>query len=81
MAEVYATGLDPSVITLGDLVLTETPRLSQTDEFSKVICFMQSTGLDHLLVVDQNGFLVGAVSRKDLFNRMTENNKEKSQRD
>lgn len=72
VAEVYATGLDPSVITLGDLVMAETPRLSQTDEFSKVIGFMQNTGHDHLLVVDENGFLVGAVSRKDLFNRMTE---------
>ena len=72
VAEVFATGLDPRVITLGDLVVTETPRLSQTDELSQVIGLMQSKGLDHLLVVDHDGYLVGTVSRKDLFNLMSE---------
>lgn len=70
VAEVFATGLDPSVITLGDLVVGETPRLSQTDELSQAIGFMQNKGLDYLLVVNKDGNLIGTVSRKTLFNVM-----------
>jgi len=72
VAEVYATGLDPRVITLGDLLVAETPRLSQTDDLSNAIGLMQNKGLDYLLVVNQQGHFVGSVSRKDLFNIMTE---------
>ena len=78
VAEVYATGLDPRVITLGDLLVAETPRLSQTDELSQAIGLMQNKGFDHLLVVDQLGHLVGSVSRKDLFNIMIEKNMQQS---
>ena len=80
VAEVYATGLDPRVITLGDLLVAETPRLSQTDDLSQAIGLMQNKGLDHLLVVDQQGHLVGSVSRKDLFNIMTEKHTQQSYR-
>jgi len=73
IAEIYATGLDPSVMTLGDFVVEDTPRLSQSDELSDAIYVMQTKGLDHLLVIDHEGRLAGTVSRKSLFNVMDEN--------
>jgi len=74
ITEVYATGLDPRVITVGDLIVLGTPRLSQTDELSQAIFFMHTKGLDHLLVVDHDEYLIGTVSRKHLFDLMAKKN-------
>ena len=48
IAEIYATGLDPNVMTLGDFVVEDTPQLSQSDKLSDAIYVMQTKGLDHL---------------------------------
>ncbi len=71
-SRVYATELDPSVITLGDIVLSDSDTLYEDAELPETIQAIRSQGLHHLLVINQRGDLIGTISKNDLFDAMAQ---------
>jgi len=67
VVEVVAPGLDPKVITVGDIML---PHLSTIEEDAGVfdaIKLMTSKGIRRLPVVNKYGSLIGILTLDDLF--------------
>ena len=68
---VYAIDLDPSVITLGDIV-ADLGKLSEDDDLVEAVQAIRSQGLHHLMVVNQGGDLIGTISTADLIGAMAQ---------
>ena len=63
---VVATGLDPAVFTLGDLLLKDA--ITCTEDLDATACLqqMRTHAIRRMPVMDQNGILVGIITVDDL---------------
>lgn len=66
IVEILATGLDPAVITVGDIMSTELVTARETDEVNEVLRVMRAKGVRRMPVVDAEGQLAGIVTVDDL---------------
>jgi CBS domain-containing protein len=69
---VVATGLDPGVFTLGDLVIKDLVSAREDEGVFEVIQKMRSHGIRRMPVLDQSGGLVGIISVDDLVQLLAE---------
>ena len=67
VVEVIAPELDPSVMTVGDIMVSNLAIVDQESGIFEVIQLMSNKGVRRLPVVDKNGGLVGIVTLDDLF--------------
>jgi CBS domain-containing protein len=66
VTRILATGLDPSVLTAGDIIWSESTGARVTDSVSETLQLLQATRRTSLPVVDGDGCLAGVVSLDDL---------------
>ena len=66
VVEVIATGLDPAVITVGDIMESGLVVGRETDTIPETLEVMRSKGVRRLPTVDGDGQLVGIVTVDDL---------------
>lgn len=63
---VIARGLDPGAITVADCVMKSLKTVSPALELEDAARIMREKGFRHLVVVDEQGELVGVFSMRDL---------------
>jgi CBS domain-containing protein len=63
---VVATGLDPAVFTLGDLLLKDPVTCREDTDIPTCLKQMRTHGVRRLPVVDKSGMLVGIITVDDL---------------
>jgi CBS domain-containing protein len=66
VVEIVAPGLDATVITVGDIMVTKLVTVKESSGVFEAIQCMRSKGIRRLPVVDDNGGLVGIVTLDDL---------------
>jgi CBS domain-containing protein len=66
VVEIVAPGLDPKVITVGDIMLPHLSSIEEDAEVFHAIKLMTSKGIRRLPVVDNNGSLIGILTLDDL---------------
>lgn len=64
--EIVAPGLDPSVITVGDIMQPHLSTIEEDAEVFHAIKLMTSKGIRRLPVIDKYGSLVGILTLDDL---------------
>jgi CBS domain-containing protein len=69
---VVATGLDPAVFTVGDLLTRDLVTVHEDEGILKCMQHMRSNGVRRMPIVDDQGGLVGIVSIDDLFQMLSE---------
>lgn len=69
---VVATGLDPNVFTLGDVVVRELITAREDEGVFECIQKMRAHGVRRMPVVDREGGLVGIISVDDLVQLLAE---------
>jgi CBS domain-containing protein len=69
---VVATGLDPAIFTVGDLVVRDLVTAREDDGVFETIQRMRSHGIRRMPVVDRDGALVGIISVDDMVQLMAE---------
>lgn len=72
VVEVLALGLDASVITVGDIMLTGPATVSERTGVYETIQYMRDKAVRRLPVVNEQGELVGIVSMDDLLSLLAE---------
>jgi CBS domain-containing protein len=66
VTRILATGLDPSVLTAGDIIWSESTGARVTDSVSETLQLLQGSKRISLPVIDGDGSLAGVVSLDDL---------------
>lgn len=66
VVEVVAPGLDPKVITVGDIMLPHLSTIEEDAEVFDAIRLMTSKGIRRLPVIDKYGSLTGILTLDDL---------------
>lgn len=66
VVEIVAPGLDPKVITVGDIMLPHLACIEEERGVFDAIKLMTSKGIRRLPVVDSNGSLIGILTLDDL---------------
>jgi len=66
VVEIVAPGLDPKVITVGDIMLPHLACIEEDRGIFDAIKLMTSKGIRRLPVVDNNGSLIGILTLDDL---------------
>ena len=66
VTRVVALGLDSSVVTVGDMLWSSSPRARVSDTVTQALERLSSAGADALPVLDSEDRLVGVVSLEDL---------------
>lgn len=66
VVEIIATGLDPAVITVGDIMVPGLATVKENIGVFEAIRYMRGKGVRRLPVVDNDGCLVGIVTLDDL---------------
>lgn len=66
VVEIIAPGLDPKVITVGDIMLPHLACIEEDRDIFDAIKLMASKGIRRLPVVDNNGSLIGILTLDDL---------------
>jgi CBS domain-containing protein len=66
VVEILAPGLDSTVITVGDIMVTKLATVKESSGIFEAFQYMRSKGIRRLPVVDDDGGLVGIVSLDDL---------------
>lgn len=66
VVEIVAPGLDPKVITVGDIMLPHLACIEEERGIFDAIKLMTSKGIRRLPVVDSNGSLIGILTLDDL---------------
>lgn len=66
VVEVVAPGLDPSVITVGDIMVPELATVTENIGVFEAIQYMRTKGVRRLPVVGGNGGLIGILAVDDL---------------
>jgi CBS domain-containing protein len=66
VVEIVAPGLDSTVITVGDIMVTKLVTVKESTGVFEAIQCMRKKGIRRLPVVDDNGGLVGIVTLDDL---------------
>lgn len=72
VVEIMATGLDPSTITVGDIMAPGLVTAREGDELLPTIELMHARGVRRLPVIDAEGALSGIVSIDDLVQVMSD---------
>lgn len=72
VVEIMATGLDPAVITVGDIMVPELVTVKESTGIFEAIQYMRSRAVRRLPVVDENGVLVGILALDDLLELLSE---------
>lgn len=70
--EVVAPGLDPKVITVGDIMASSLASVNEDTGVFEAIQYMRSRGVRRLPVVDRDGGLTGIVTLDDLLALLAE---------
>ncbi len=66
VVEVVATGLDPAVITVGDIMLAGLLKIEEQAGVFDAIRLMSGKGVRRLAVVKKEGELIGVITMDDL---------------
>ena len=66
VVEVVATGLDPAVLTVGDIMLGHLAVLQENTGVYEAVCHMRDQGVRRMPVVAKDGSLVGILTLDDL---------------
>ncbi|WP_435626449.1 CBS domain-containing protein [Candidatus Ferrigenium straubiae] len=66
VVEIVAPGLDPSAITVGDIMVSDLATVTENIGVFEAIQYMRTRGVRRLPVVDGNGGLVGILAVDDL---------------
>ena len=72
VTRIMATGLDPAVLTAGDLVWSETADLDAANDVCEMLESLRATGSDPLPVIDRQGGVAGAILPSDLLLALAE---------
>ena len=72
VVEVMATDLDPSVITVGDIMERELVSVKDATGIFEAIQYMHSKSVRRLPITDENGGLLGILSLDDLLELLSE---------
>ena len=72
VVEIMATGLDQTVITVGDIMIQELATVKESTGVFESIQYMRSKTVRRLPVVDENGELVGILALDDLLEVLSE---------
>lgn len=72
VVEIMATGLDQTVITVGDIMIQELATVKESTGVFESIQYMRSKAVRRLPVVDENGALVGILALDDLLELLSE---------
>lgn len=66
VVEIMAPGLDPAVITVGDIMASELATVMENIGVFEAIQYMRTKGVRRLPVVDDKGGLIGILTLDDL---------------
>lgn len=72
VVEIMAPGLDPAVITAGDIMSPELVTVKENTGVYEAIQYMRAKGVRRLPVVDDRGSLIGILTLDDLLELLTE---------
>lgn len=72
VVEIMATGLDPTAITVGDVMTPELAVVKEDAGLYESIQYMRSIGVRRLPVVNANGGLVGILTLDDMLELLAE---------
>ncbi|HXU92790.1 MAG TPA: CBS domain-containing protein [Gallionella sp.] len=72
VVEIMAPGLDPSAITVGDIMGADLVSVRENTGVFEAIQYMRSKGVRRLPVVDANNGLVGILALDDLLELLSE---------
>lgn len=72
VVEIMATGLDPTAITVGDVMTAELAVVKEDAGLYESIQYMRSIGVRRLPVVSTNGGLVGILTLDDMLELLAE---------
>ncbi len=70
VVEIVSTGLDPSLVKVGDLLLQPLVTVEDRTGYAETVRLMSSRGVRRLPVVNEAGFLVGIISLDDLLRQL-----------
>lgn len=72
VVEIMAPQLDPSTITVGDIMAPELATVKESAGMFEAVEFMRVKGVRRLPVVDDNGGLIGILTLDDLIELLAE---------
>lgn len=72
VVEIMATGLDPTVITVGDIMVPELVTVKESAGIFETVQYMRSKAVRRLPIVDENGMLTGILALDDLLELLSE---------
>lgn len=72
VVEIMATGLDQTVITVGDIMVKELVTVKESTGIFETIQYMRSKAVRRLPIVDEDGALVGILALDDLLELLSE---------
>lgn len=72
VVEVMSQGLEPEILSMGDIMAPSVVTVKETDDMLVAIEYMRSKGVRRLPVVNGNGSLVGILTLDDLLDVMAE---------
>jgi CBS domain-containing protein len=72
VVEIMATGLDPTAITVGDVMTPEVAVVKEDTGLYESIQYMRAIGVRRLPVVNANGGLVGILTLDDMLELLAE---------
>lgn len=70
--EIMAPAIDQTVITVGDIMVTELATVKENAGLSETIEYMRAKGVRRVPVVDKDGGLVGILTLDDLLELLAE---------
>ena len=70
--EIVATGLDITVITVGDIMAPELFTVKESTDILEAIQFMRSKTIRRLPIVDEDGGLIGVLTLDDVLELLSE---------